>query len=75
MNLENTLSKTNLVDSQVYVNSLESPTLLMQGELRQVVTANKKACELLNKNLEEIDGHSGGEVFDCINSFTEKGSR
>ena len=73
MNLETKLSKTTLSDSKVFVNSLESPTLLMRAEPRQVVTANKKACVLLGKNLNQIEGYRGGEVFDCIHSFTEKG--
>lgn len=55
------------------LGELESPTLLMQTEPRQVVTANKKACELFDKNLAQIEGHRGGQVFDCIHSFTEKG--
>ena len=64
MNLENKLSKTTLSDSKIFLNSLESPTLLMQEGPRQVVTANKKACELLGKNLNQIEGYRGGEVFD-----------
>ena len=45
----------------------------MQAEPRQVVTANKSACELFNKDLPEIGGYRGGQVFDCIYSFTEAG--
>ena len=73
MDLGNELSKTNLDTYKVFVNVLESPTLLMQAEPRQVVTANNKACELLGKNLNQIEGYRGGEVFDCIHSFTEQG--
>ncbi len=73
MNLGNEPGKINVDNSNEFVNSLESPALLMQADPRQVVTANKKACELLGKNLNQIEGYRGGEVFDCIHSFTEKG--
>ncbi len=49
------------------------PALLMQAEPREVVTANESACELFSKDLAEIEGCRGGQVFDCIHSFTEKG--
>ena len=55
------------------VNSRPMPTLLMQAEPRVVVTANKSARQLFNKSLAEIEGKRGGQVFDCIHSFTEKG--
>ena len=55
------------------VNSRTMPTLLMQAEPRVVVTANKSARQLFNKELSEIEGKRGGQVFDCIHSFTEKG--
>ena len=73
MNLANKLSKTNLENSRVFVNSLEFPTLLMQADPRQVIAANKKACELFTKEFNQIEGYRGGQVFDCIHSFTEKG--
>ncbi len=60
-------------DPQEFINTLESPTLLMQAEPRQVVTANKKACELFAKDLLQIKGRRGGQVFDCVYSFTELG--
>ncbi|MDO8948858.1 MAG: hypothetical protein Q7U88_17150 [Desulfocapsaceae bacterium] len=56
-----------------FLDTLESPTLLMQTQPRQVVTANNKACELFGKTLEQIEGHRGGQVFDCIHAFTEAG--
>ena len=55
------------------MKSRQYPTLLMQAEPRLVVTANKRACELFDKDLIEIDGYRGGQVFDCIHSFTEAG--
>jgi hypothetical protein len=60
-------------DPQAIVNSRPMPTLLMQADPRVVVAANKSARQLFNKSLAEIEGHRGGEVFDCIHSFTEKG--
>lgn len=58
---------------QRIVKSRQFPTLLMQAEPRQVVTANERACELFNKGLIEIEGYRGGQVFDCSHSFTEAG--
>jgi len=60
-------------DSKTFLNTLEFPALLMQAEPRQVVTANQKACELFGKNLTQIEGHRGGQVFDCVHAFTEDG--
>ena len=60
-------------DPSDIVNSRPKPTLLMQPEPRVVVTANKEARALFNKSLAEIEGQRGGQVFDCIHSFTEKG--
>ena len=59
--------------TQSYINTLDYPVLLMQAEPRQVVTANPKACELFDKELTQIEAHRGGQVFDCIHSFTEAG--
>lgn len=58
---------------ETYIHSVEFPILLMQGEPRQVVTANKKACVLFGKGLTQIEWHRGGQVFDCVHSFTEAG--
>jgi len=60
-------------DPIAILNSRPMPTLLMQPDPRLVVTANKSALELFNKSLAEIEGKRGGQVFDCIHSFTEKG--
>lgn len=60
-------------DPQAILNSRQLPTLLMQAEPRQVVTANKSARKLFGKNLSEIEGYRGGQIFDCIHSFTEAG--
>ena len=60
-------------DPVAIVHSRKMPTLLMQAEPRLVVTANKSARTLFNKSLSEIEGHRGGEVFDCIHAFSEAG--
>lgn len=55
------------------LDAIDAPVLLMQGSPRQVVTANRRALELFAKDLRQVEGHRGGEVFDCIHSFTEAG--
>lgn len=60
-------------EARKLVSSLETPVILMQAEPRQVVTANRKACELFGKDLSRIEGFRGGQVFDCVHSFTEAG--
>ena len=60
-------------DPITFLNTLEFPALLMQAEPRQVVTANQKTCELFGKNLTQIEGYRGGQVFDCVHAFTESG--
>ncbi len=68
-----TSSPNNIENHKAFLNALDHPTLLMQAQPRQVVTANKKACELFGKGLGQIEGHRGGQVFDCIHAFTEAG--
>lgn len=55
------------------LDSIESPVLLMQGNPRQVITANRHALGLFNKGMAEVAQHRGGQVFDCVHSFTELG--
>lgn len=45
----------------------------MQPEPRQVYAANQRALELFGKDASHVAGHRGGQVFDCIHSFTEAG--
>ena len=73
MNQDRTFSNTYMDNQKVFLNTLGNPTLLMQAEPRQVVTANKKACELFSKELVQIEGYKGGQVFDCIHAFSEAG--
>ena len=56
-----------------WIKAIDAPLLLMQGNPRQVITANRKALELFEKELDEVEGRRGGQVFDCIYAFTEYG--
>lgn len=55
------------------LEAIDAPVLLMQGSPRQVVTANVKALQLFEKELPEVEAHRGGQVFDCVYSFTAAG--
>lgn len=56
-----------------WIEAVDAPALLMQGNPRQVITANRSALELFEKELREVEGHKGGQVFDCVHAFTEDG--
>ncbi len=60
-------------DCTALLEAIDAPVLLMQGNPRQVITANRKALALFEKNPQEVEDHRGGQVFDCIHSFTEAG--
>jgi len=60
-------------DSRESLEAIETPVLLMQGNPRQVVTANQRARDLFRKELHEVEGRRGGQVFDCVHSFTDAG--
>jgi hypothetical protein len=55
------------------LEAFDAPVLLMRGNPRQVITANAKALDLFDKTLPEVEAHRGGEVFDCVHSFTAAG--
>ncbi len=55
------------------LESIDDPLLLIQGNPRQVVSANRKALELFGKAIDQVKDHRGGQVFDCVHSFTEAG--
>lgn len=55
------------------LEAIDGPVLLLQSNPRQVVTANRPALALFGKELREVEGHRGGQVFDCVYSFTEAG--
>ena len=73
MNQENTFGVSFNDTVQAIMKSRQFPALLMQAEPREVVTANEMACELFGKELADIEGCRGGQVFDCVHSFTEAG--
>jgi hypothetical protein len=56
-----------------WIEAIVPPILLMQGNPRQVITANKRALDLFEKELHEVEGRRGGQVFNCIHAFTEDG--
>ncbi|MEQ8175256.1 MAG: hypothetical protein ABRQ26_09330 [Syntrophomonadaceae bacterium] len=55
------------------VEAIDAPILVLQSDPRQVYTANQRACELFDKDISQIEGFRGGQVFNCIHSFTELG--
>jgi len=55
------------------VDAIDAPVLVMQAEPRLVYTANRKALELFNKGLDQVEQHRGGQVFDCVHAFTKAG--
>lgn len=55
------------------LDGIEGPALLLQGNPRVVVSANGSAQELFAKNLQQIEGRRGGQVFDCLHSFSTAG--
>lgn len=60
-------------DREAFIDAIDAPVLVMQGNPRQVVTANRRALALFAKPLHEVEGRRGGEVFDCVHAFTEAG--
>lgn len=63
----------NVITIRGFIDTIDIPILVLQAEPRQVFTANKKACELFGKGLHQMEGFRGGQVFDCVQSFTEAG--
>jgi len=60
-------------NTSALLEAIDAPILLMQGNPRLVITANRRALGLFKKEPHEVAGHRGGQVFDCIHSFTEAG--
>ncbi len=58
---------------KAFLDTFDAPLLLMQPEPRRVRTANRSACCLFRKELSQVEGLRGGEVFDCEHAFTERG--
>jgi len=67
------LQASGMSDYSTLLEIIGVPVLLMQGNPRQVVAANQKALALFEKKPKDVEGHRGGQVFDCIHSFTEAG--
>lgn len=61
------------LDHSRLIDGIEAPVLLMQGSPRQVVTANQSALDLFGKDLRQVESHRGGQVFDCLHSFSAAG--
>jgi hypothetical protein len=60
-------------DSRAVLEAIHAPILLLHGNPRQVVSANKIALRLFGKEMYEVAGHRGGQIFNCIHSYTEAG--
>ena len=52
------------VELELFLDSLEAP-VVMVNRSGTVVTANDKARKMFRKDLSEIEGYRGGEVFEC----------
>jgi len=61
------------IELTAFLESLSLPILLMQTDPRQVYAANKRALALFGKEAGQVEAHRGGQVFDCIHSFSEAG--
>jgi hypothetical protein len=55
-----------------FLDRLGVPVLLVESEPR-ILTGNKPACQLLGKELPQIEGHKGGEVIECAYASTPDG--
>ena len=64
---------SDITNNSELLEAIDAPILLMQGNPRQVVTANRKALGLFGKALPEVENKRGGQVFNCIHSFSEAG--
>ena len=67
------LSSGNRAKSRAILQAIDAPVLLMQPNPRQVFTANGRALALFGKTLAEAEEHRGGEVFNCVHSFSADG--
>jgi len=55
-----------------FLDRLGVPVLLVESEPR-VLTGNKPARDLLGKGLGDIEGRRGGEVIECVHSYSPGG--
>lgn len=70
---EKVFKSNNINIIREYIQTIDAPVLLLQPEPRQVYSANNMACELFDKELFQMEGHRGGQVFNCIHAYTEAG--
>lgn len=61
------------MERQEQLEEIDRPVLLMQGNPRQVVSANRQALALFGKSLSQVAAHRGGQVFDCVHAFSAAG--
>lgn len=52
---------------QQFIDKLDKPVLVLNKE-GNVNTANKTACAMLGKTLQDIEGNAGGVVMECVYS-------
>jgi PAS domain-containing protein len=55
-----------------YLDGLTAPIVVVDGDGR-VTTANRQARTFLRKDLPEIEGYRGGEVFECEHARLPEG--
>jgi len=68
-----TSNNHHIKNPHAFLDALESPSLLLRDDKKQVVTANKSACELFGKDLSRIEGRNGGQVINCVHAFNVEG--
>jgi len=49
---------------QEYLDHLDVPVLLVDSDVK-IIGANNSACELLGKDITDMEGCRGGDVFEC----------
>ena len=60
------------VDLREFLNMLDHPVLLVDHDVR-VLTSNWKARQMAGKVIRDVEGHLGGEVFECENATLPDG--
>ncbi|OQX18131.1 MAG: hypothetical protein BWK76_08400 [Desulfobulbaceae bacterium A2] len=55
------------------LEAIDAPVLLMQPNPKLVFAANRKALALFDKERDAVEARRGGEVFNCLQSFTQEG--
>jgi hypothetical protein len=55
-----------------FLDNLDAPVVMMDGNC-MVKIANSQALELLHKDLVDISGSAGGDVFECLHAKLPEG--